>query len=365
MPVVDLSSFSNQDLIEPPSTQRAQRQDEKTKNDGILILPLRCRFESMSDNKKWIIPLVKCGVLLLGVWGLYVLWHRQIVTPLVVVDDDDISVAPRVPVHVGTIKLATLHQYVGGDGIVEPEPARGDKAAAVAVITTPGPSLIADVECKEGEQVKKGDTLFTVSGPTGDAGSLKFTAPLAGTVVQLAIHPGDVTTQYSAALEVVDLNRLVIAVALPASQLGAVKVGQSAQIFPVSAATTAPSPLSGTVTFVDPGVDSRTDMGSVDISVPADSGLRLGQFIHVAITTDEHDDCLAVPADSISNDSQGRPSIGVVVRDFRWAERLPVQVGLSEGGLVEIHAADLKPGVDIVTTGAYSLPDKSRIEVDR
>jgi multidrug efflux pump subunit AcrA (membrane-fusion protein) len=319
----------------------------------------------MSANKKWIVPLAKCAVLLLGAWGLYVLWHKQIVTPLNVVDDDDISVAPRVSVHVGTITLATLHQYLSADGTVEAEPARGDKPAAIAVITTPGPSLIADVECKEGQHVQKGETLFTVDGLTGEAGSLKFTAPLAGTVVQLAIHPGEVTTQYSAALQVVDLNRLVVAVALPASQLSDVKVGQSAQIFLASTTTTAPSLLAGSVTFVDPGVDPRTDMGSVDISILADSGLRLGQFIHVAITTDEHHDCLAVPADSISNDSQGRASIGVVVRDFRWAVRQPVQVGLSEGGMVEIHGADLKPGVDIVTTGAYALPDKSRIEVDR
>jgi hypothetical protein len=55
----------------------------------------------------------------------------------------------------------------------------------------------------------------------------------------------------------------------------------------------------------------------------------------------------------------------VVVRDLRWAVREPVTVGLREGGLLEISGSDLKAGVDIVTTGAYALPDESKIEVDR
>jgi multidrug efflux pump subunit AcrA (membrane-fusion protein) len=129
-------------------------------------------------------------------------------------------------------------------------------------------------------------------------------------------------------------------------------------------ATTRPAERA-VVTFVDPAVDGRTDMGSVDVSVPGDLGIRLGQFVHVKIETDVHRDVLAVPEESVANDAKGRPSISVVVRDFRWAVREPVTVGLREGGLLEISGNDLKAGVDIVTTGAYALPDESKIEVDR
>src|SRR5580658_2162627 len=177
----------------------------------------------MSENKKWIGRLIKCVVLLLGVWGLYVLWYAHSTAPPVL-DDDDIKVPERVPVHVGTIQLATLHQYLSADGVVEPEPARGESAAASAVISTPTASVITDVYCKEGQRVKKGDALFST-----DKGE-KIVAPLDGTVVQLNIHPGEIATQYSAALEVVDLDRLVIAVAVPASQLAEVKAGQSVEI---------------------------------------------------------------------------------------------------------------------------------------
>jgi RND family efflux transporter MFP subunit len=221
--------------------------------------------------------------------------------------------------------------------------------------------VITDVYCKEGERVKKGDALFIT-----DKGDKVF-SPLDGTVVQLNVRPGEIVTQYSAALQVVDLDRLVIAAAVPSSQIGQVKVGQSVEIDLPRFGTAATSrPAEGAVvTFVDPAVDGRTDMGSVDVSVPGDLGIRLGQFVHVKIETDVHRDVLAVPEESVANDAKGRPSISVVVRDFRWAVREPVTVGLREGGLLEISGNDLKAGVDIVTTGAYALPDESKIEVDR
>ena len=306
-------------------------------------------------------PLVKVGVLIGGVWGLYVLWHTHLATPPIL-DDDDIKVPERVPVHVGTIAVATLRQYLNADGVVEAEPARGDLPAASAVIATPTPSVITEVDCKEGELVKKGETLFST-----ESGQQIVNSPLSGTVVQLNVHPGEVVTQYSAAMEVVDLDRLVVAVLVPASQISAVKVGQKAEIVLPGMGTAATSRPAeeAVVTFVDPGVDAKTNMGSVDVSVPGDLGIRLGQFVRVIIETDVHWDCLAVPAESVTNDSQGRASISVVVRDFRWAVREPVEIGLRDGGMVEVRAGDLKAGEDIVTTGAYALPDESKIEVDR
>src|ERR1700689_5497731 len=102
----------------------------------------------MTGKKKGIGPLVKVGVLIGGVWGLYVLWHAHLAAPAIL-DDDDIKVPERVPVHVGTIAVATLRQYLNADGVVEPEPARGNLPAAGAVRTTPTPSTITEVLCKE------------------------------------------------------------------------------------------------------------------------------------------------------------------------------------------------------------------------
>jgi len=42
---------------------------------------------------------------------------------------------------------------------------------------------------------------------------------------------------------------------------------------------------------------------------------------------------------------------------------MPVQTGLRENGLVEIAAPEIKDGDVVVTTGAYGLPEKTKIRV--
>ena len=103
------------------------------------------------------------------------------------------------------------------------------------------------------------------------------------------------------------------------------------------------------------------DMGSVDISIPPAAGLRLGQFVRVRIVEEERRNCLTVPADSIVKDADGKATISIVDRD--WAVPQPVQIGLREGDMVEVQGADLRPGLTIVTTGAYGLSGKTKIHV--
>ncbi len=55
--------------------------------------------------------------------------------------------------------------------------------------------------------------------------------------------------------------------------------------------------------------------------------------------------------------------MSVVVRDFQWAFRHPVHVGITERDWVEVEGPGLKAGENVVTTGAFALPDQSRINV--
>src|SRR5262249_25147820 len=148
---------------------------------------------------------------------------------------------------------------------------------------------------------------------------LKITAPLSGTVVYVNVRPGEVTDPETQRplVEVVDLNRLIIAANVPSSQMPAVKPGQRVEIFPQQGeahdtfATTettpnpAPVALTGKVTLIEDRVDPKADMGPVDISVPAETGLRPGQFVRIRIITEERRDCLTVPSRSIVKNQSG------------------------------------------------------------
>jgi multidrug efflux pump subunit AcrA (membrane-fusion protein) len=95
--------------------------------------------------------------------------------------------------------------------------------------------------------------------------------------------------------------------------------------------------------------------------LPADCGLRPGQFVSLRIVTAVHTNCLAAPAESVVTDENGGSVIALVKGDE--AAQMPVQIGLRENGLVEISAPDLKAGDSVVTVGAYGLPEKTKITI--
>jgi multidrug efflux pump subunit AcrA (membrane-fusion protein) len=126
--------------------------------------------------------------------------------------------------------------------------------------------------------------------------------------------------------------------------------------------TAAPSPsaAAATVSYISPAVDSSTDTVLVRASLPSQSAVRPGQFVTVRILYAEHRNRLAVPADSVVTDEGGRGASIAIVSD-NVAVRHPVTVGLADNGLVEVDGPDLREGSAIVASGAYGLPDKTRI----
>ena len=325
-----------------------------------------------------ITPLVKLCILAAVGCGLYALWHKGVPRHR---EQPKALGETEVAVHVGKISLATLRRGVTAYGTVEPEPGAADKAPASAQIKSPAAAIVSDVNCFEGQQVEKGQTLFTLNNIRKPDGSvepalLKITAPLSGTVVYVNVRPGEVTDPETQTplVEVVDLNRLIIAANVPSSQMSALKLGQTVEIVPqqaevhdtsATAETAVPSPapvtLTGTVTLVEDRVDPKTDMGPVDISVPAEAGLRPGQFVRVRIITEERRDCLTVPSRSIVKNQSGEWVIYLV--SGKQAIQQPVKVGFREGDTVQVQSLVLQPGDKVVTTGAYGLPGKTKIRI--
>ena len=325
-----------------------------------------------------ITPLVKLCILAAVGCGLYALWHKGVPRHQ---EQPKALGETEVAVHVGKISLATLRHGVTAYGTVEPEPGAADKAPASAQIKSPAAAIVSDVNCFEGQQVEKGQTLFTLNNIRKPDGSvepalLKITAPLSGTVVYVNVRPGEVTDPETQTplVEVVDLNRLIIAANVPSSQMSALKLGQTVEIVPqqaevhdtsATAETAVPSPapvtLTGTVTLVEDRVDPKTDMGPVDISLPTEAGLRPGQFVRVRIITEERRDCLTVPSRSIVRNQSGEWVIYLV--SGKQAIQQPVKVGFREGDTVQVQSLVLQPGDKVVTTGAYGLPGKTKIRI--
>jgi RND family efflux transporter MFP subunit len=352
-------------------------------------------------------PILKLALLAGGVTALVLFWNHRTPGGPVLPDDDDLQTKPMVTVRTGKVTRQTLRSYVTVQGIVEPAAAQPGHPAGTVDIAPPVTAAVASVDCVEGGRVTAGQPLVRLDSRAADAAlararsvsdastslvesarkddavardllryqrdaaiaaadlvvaktavdRLTLSSPIAGTVTRLNIHPGDTADAGVPLLQVVDLSTLVINCAMPAGRLSAIHPGQSAELqLPGGQAQSA-------VTFVDPGIDPATGTGSVDVSLPAGVPQHPGESVAVRIVTAEHADCLVVPSTAVTIDEHGQTYVSVAERDFQWARRVPVTVGLRDRDYTEIAAPGIAPGVDVVTTGTFALTDLTQIRV--
>jgi multidrug efflux pump subunit AcrA (membrane-fusion protein) len=305
-------------------------------------------------------------------------------------DDDDeqqanANVQSIIPVQVGALKRVTLHQYVTGYGSVDAAPATATQPAAGGPLSAPTAGTVAKVNVIAGQQVNKGDVLVELNSASAtidyargevdrqeqlfgqqntslknlqDAkaqlASLEVVAPVSGTVTSIHVVPGQAVDTTTAIAEVIDLSRLAVTAKIPAAQAGQLQAGQEVQIL------TQP-PVTTSLSFVGPQISADDGTVAAWAPLPADSGLRPGQFVQFRIVTAAHTNCLAAPAESVVADDNGNSFIPVV--DGNEATQTPVQAGFREDDWVEVNAPGLKEGDQVVTVCAYGLPDKTQIKI--
>lgn len=312
------------------------------------------------EPKKVVAGAVKLWVLAILAGAIYFLWGQRVKPPL----ENDIEAAEEikhtdVEVHIGQIREMALREYVVGYGSVEPEPATAEAPAAEARLTLDWPpGYVEEVKCIEGQQIQKGDVLLT------PRRGQNITSPIAGTVVALNVHSGEVAGPGETAVDIVDLDRLVMAVGVPAWEAAGIEPGKLATVdIPADPAGGADVRFSGSVERVDRAADPRTNLVSVDIAIPAGSHVRPGQFGKANIVRHEEADCLVVPADAIVRDGLDRPYIALVSDDQKQATLQMIRPGMREGDWVQVIGDGLAAGQTIVTGGAYGLLFRSDIKV--
>lgn len=290
-----------------------------------------------------------------------------------------------VSVQTGVLKRMTLHQFVTGYGTVEPAPATANAPAADAPLAAPSAGVVAKVNVIAGQHVQKGDVLMelnsgaatvdyvkqevarqkklfaqhntslkTLQDAQAQLAALEVVAPLSGTVTRVNVKPGAAVDVNTVVAEIMDLNRLIVKTAIPASQAGDLKPGQELQIM------TKPI-VNASLSYVSPTVDANNDAVAAWATLPSHNGLRPGQFVPLQIITATHTNCLTVPEQSVVTDVNGHSVISLVQGD--QASQTPVKIGFHEHGWTEVNGPGLKAGDTVVTVGAYGLPKQTQIKV--
>jgi RND family efflux transporter MFP subunit len=158
-------------------------------------------------------------------------------------------------------------------------------------------------------------------------------------------------------ITVMDLSQMIAKAHLPQNQAATLKKGDSATLH----VTGADEDVKGKVILVSPALDPNST--TVEVWVQAANPkqiLKAGASAKVSIVAETVPDALVVPAPAVLTDEEGKKSVMVVGPDS-VAHKREVETGIETPDSVQI-VSGVKPGEQVVSTGAYGLADNTKVK---
>lgn len=176
-------------------------------------------------------------------------------------------------------------------------------------------------------------------------------APIAGTVVQKSIAPGQTLAAGSTpCFTIADTRRMWVMAAVFGSDVRQIASGDPAEIDPDDGG----KPLAGTVTYVAAIVDPVTRSVRARVRVDNRKGvLRQGEYVAVRIESRKRLPGILVPVSAVLRDDENLPFVYVAASGGRFARR-PVTLGVHIGNRFVISAG-LHAGDEVVVNGSLFL----------
>ena len=202
-----------------------------------------------------------------------------------------------------------------------------------------------------GDQVQKGQPLYTISGPKG--GELAVGSPITGQVTSvnaspgLQVEPGKAPAPYAVA----DVSTKWMVGNVAESDSTFFQVGQPVE---VKVATYSGRAFEGKIIKVYPTVDVNTHRVMIrsEIADPANE-LRSGMLADFVVRVRQPNETTAVPANSVVREPDGTMTVWVTSDRHHFSQRV-IKTGLREDDRVEAPEG-LQPGELVVTEGAIFL----------
>lgn len=194
----------------------------------------------------------------------------------------------------------------------------------------------------------------------GAAAQVSYTeirSPIDGVVADRAVYPGDIAPAGTPLLIVMDTSKVVVRLHIPQQQAELLRLGQAAS-FQVPGLSKA---IPAKVTVLSPALDPNSTTVEVWVTAdnPADE-LKPGTTVNVSITAKTIPHAVVIPASAVLTASNGQTSV-MVVKDSR-AYSQPVKTGIQQGSMMQI-VRGLQPGEQVIVSGQYGLPDKTKVKV--
>jgi RND family efflux transporter MFP subunit len=161
-------------------------------------------------------------------------------------------------------------------------------------------------------------------------------------------------------LTIMDISRVVARAHIDQSQAALLKSGDTAEVKAPGITQT----LRGKVSLVSPALDPNSTTVEVWIELKNnDSRLRPGTNVEISVVAHSIPDALTIPAAALLTAQDGATSVMVAGADGRAHQRT-VKTGVRDGNRVQI-VDGVQDGERVVGSGAYGLPDNSKITAEQ
>jgi RND family efflux transporter MFP subunit len=185
-------------------------------------------------------------------------------------------------------------------------------------------------------------------------GYTRIVAPFDGIVTRKAADVGDLAVPGRALLEIDDPRAFRLEADLPEALIQRVQLGQKLSV----RAGAQETPVEGVVSEISPVADPASRTFNIKLDLPANSGLRAGQFARVSVPVGQSN-ALRLPASAVVQ--RGQMEVVFVSTNSRAQLRL-VKTGRQVGEEIEL-VSGVNPGERVVIEGANSLRDGQPLEV--
>ena len=185
-------------------------------------------------------------------------------------------------------------------------------------------------------------------------------SPIAGFITDRPLYPGEMASTAAPLLTVMDISQVIAKAHIPQTDALQLHKGDAATI---SLAGLDKS-VEGKVSLISPALDPNSTTVEVWVQAPnPNQQLRPGTTAQIAITAQTVKGALVVPSAALLN-VKGDAAQVMVVDSQNQASSRDVKTGIATGQQVQI-VSGLKPGEMVVTEGAYGLPDKTKVKIEK
>ena len=196
-------------------------------------------------------------------------------------------------------------------------------------------------------------------GSAAQLGYSEIRSPMDGVVADRPLYPGEMAAAGAPLLTVMDISQVIARAHIPQPEAALLKAGDLATI-------TVPgeeNPIEGKITVVSPALDPNSTTVEVWVQIKnTDQRLKPGTSVQLSMLAQTIPNALVIPVAALLTAQAGTTSVMQVSGDDH-AHQKNVRVGIRQGDSVQI-VEGLQAGDRVVASGAYGLPDKSKIKVE-